>query len=144
MNPAHTHDARAMAVVHNVTRRFTRFALSAVRAYVEDAGGEWTEALSDTAREAVSEFLRSPLCAPVIVYHSYAETTPDLWRGSADAALNRAARRTANRIGMPMMNRAARAGFEAVCRTLGEDSGVTANMRARDGRDPGEGSRQVV
>lgn len=144
MNRAHTHDARAGAVVQNVERRFTRFALAVVREFVEDAGGEWSKALSDKASEAAAEYLRSEVCAPILRYHAWAESASDLWHGEADHALNGAARRAASRIGMPMMNRAACAALDAVCAFPGEDSGVTINMRARDGREPGGGAYQRV
>jgi hypothetical protein len=140
---AATHEARANAVSQEVARRFCKFAIDIARSRVKDAGGKWTRELRDVAHKAAKGFLFSSEAKPIIGYHGY-ESSLAAWRGDTTGdRLQRAANHAAKSIGRLVPQRAMTFAIESVCRHLGEDSGVTLNIRQRDRDNGGKGEYQI-
>lgn len=97
MNALSIQTTRANTIARAVTTALHKDAVRRVRAVVEDAGGTWAGLLAVTATAKVRSVLNEDPIRHVVFYH--ATDAARGWKGPADAALQRAARRAVRGIG---------------------------------------------
>lgn len=97
MNALSIQNTRANTIARAATSTLHKLAVRRVSATVEDAGGKFSGLAALTARQKVRAVLNEDPIRHVIFYHATAAARD--WKGPADAALQRAARRAVRGIG---------------------------------------------